>query len=563
MASTQLQNILSAEEQKLLACIHCGLCLEACPTYVATGDENDGPRGRLYLMRAVGEGRLNSTSQSFKNHIDRCLGCRACEQVCPAGVEYGQLLEAARAEIITAQPSKGLTGAVLNFALQHIWTNPTRLRLFFTAARIVRDLGLARLLVRSKLARLFSKRAEFGFALLDSSHPKSIRNNKTVQSQTAARRGSVLLFSGCVGEGLFSHVNRATERVLKANGFQVEFSKDQVCCGALHAHAGDLDGARYLARKNIAAFSANQNDAPVITNAGGCGAMLASYGHLLAHDQNIADAASAFSGRIKDVAQQLETGGIATGSNATDGPVTYDASCHLLYGQHAADSSLRMLRSINGLDFVDLKGSERCCGGAGIYNLVQPEMSSRVLHEKLNAITNAAASVLTTGNPGCQMQIGAGACLSGMKLRVRHPVELLDDSYAEAGFYSPLDKTMSLNRKTLGIFAALLLIVGVLGFFVPTQQSLTSGATPYNVFHLIFGALGLLILFSRSERAAIGFNVGFGLIDLYQVFASLVNLPPKQYFLWTRVDDIVHIIIGLMLLLIGIYGILNPREEAS
>jgi glycolate oxidase iron-sulfur subunit len=547
----------------LLACIHCGLCLEACPTYVATGDENDGPRGRLYLMRAVGEGRLNSSSQSFKNHIDRCLGCRACEQVCPAGVEYGQLLEAARAEIATLQPSKGFTGAVLNFALRHIWTNPVRLRLFFAAARIMRDLGFARLLVRSRLARVFSTRAEFAFALLDSSRPKSIRN-KTVQSQTGARTGHVMLFSGCVGEGLFSHVNRATERVLKANGFEVESPREQVCCGALHAHAGDLDGARYLARRNIAAFSANEN-APVITNAGGCGAMLASYGDLLAHDQRIAGLAEAFSDRVKDVAQQLETRTIVAGAQAQDGPVTYDASCHLLYGQHAADSSLRMLRSISGLNFVDLKGSERCCGGAGIYNLVQPEMSSRVLHEKLNAITNTGASVLTTGNPGCQMQIGAGACLSGMKLQVRHPIEVLDDSYANAGLYSSLAKSlaMSINRKTLAIFAPLLLIVGVLGFLVPAEQSLTSGATPYNIFHLIFGAVGFLILFSRSERGAIAFNVGFGLIDLYQAFASFVGLPPKQYFLWTRVDDALHIIIGLTLMLIGIYGILNPREETS
>ena len=176
MASTQLQNTLAAEEQKLLACIHCGLCLEACPTYVATGDENDGPRGRLYLMRAVGEGRLSNQSASFKNHIDRCLGCRACEQVCPAGVQYGQLLEAARAEIVTAQPPAGLTGVLLGFALRRIWTTPARLRLFFAASRLMRDLGVARLLVRSGIARLFSKRGEFAFALLDSSRPSGMRS---------------------------------------------------------------------------------------------------------------------------------------------------------------------------------------------------------------------------------------------------------------------------------------------------------------------------------------------------------------------------------------------------
>jgi glycolate oxidase iron-sulfur subunit len=435
LLATQLQNTLAAEEQKLLACIHCGLCLEACPTYVVTGDENDGPRGRLYLMRAVGEGRLANTSDSFKNHIDRCLGCRACEQVCPAGVQYGQLLEAARAEIVTARPPKGITGAILNFALRNVWMKPARLRLFFRSARIVRDLRLVQMLLASRVPRLISRKLEFALALLDSSRPQVTSNKTGFLSQTGNPSQTVLLFSGCVGEGLFPHVNRATERVLTTNGFKVVTPGSQVCCGALHAHAGDLDGARELARKNIVAFrdAANPN---VITNAGGCGAMLASYEHLLGHDEEMADAAKTFSERVKDVAQQLGTPTVTASTFVSDDLVTYDASCHLMYGQHAADSSLRMLRSIPNLNYVDLKGSERCCGGAGVYNLLQPEMSGRVLSEKLNAIADSHASVLTTGNPGCQMQIGAGACLSGMKLQVRHPVELLDEAYARAGLYS-------------------------------------------------------------------------------------------------------------------------------
>ena len=450
MASLQLQNTLAAEEQKLLACIHCGLCLEACPTYVVTGDENDGPRGRLYLMRAVGEGRLSNESDSFKNHIDRCLGCRACEQVCPAGVQYGQLLEAARAEIITAHPPKGLTGALLSFALRRIWPRPARLRLFFATSRIMRDLGVARLLVRSRLARLFSKRLEFAFALLDSSRPKGIPGFFGAK-QTTEPRSSVFLFSGCVGEGLFNHVNRATERVLRANGFEVRTPQSQVCCGALHAHAGDLDGARELARQNIAAFSSDTS-IPIITNAGGCGAMLSSYGHLLADETAFAETAELFSGRVKDVAQQLDHAQ-REAKAATADVVTYDASCHLLYGQHAADASLGMLRAIDDLNFVGLRGSERCCGGAGIYNLLQPELSGRVLREKLTAIAETRASVLTTGNPGCAMQIGAGACLSGMKLNVRHPVELLDESYARAGLYPTEQRRMSLNRMILAVRA--------------------------------------------------------------------------------------------------------------
>ncbi len=509
-------------------------------------------------MRAVGEGRLSNQSVSFKNHIDRCLGCRACEQVCPAGVQYGQLLEAARAEIVRAQPPAGITGALLNFALRHIWPRPARLKLFFAGARVTRDVGVAHLIVRSRIARLLSERIEFGFALLDSSRPLT-EAKSFIANQTADPRGSVLLFSGCVGEGLFAHVNRATERVLRANGFDVRTPKKQVCCGALHAHAGDLDGARELARQNIAAFGGEES-IPIITNAGGCGAMLTSYSHLLADDDEFAQTAEHFSSRVKDVAQQLDNAGVEPRAATTE-LVTYDASCHLLYGQRAADSSLRMLRSIDDLNFVELKGAERCCGAAGIYNLLQPELSGRVLVEKLTAIAESGASVLTTGNAGCQMQIGAGACLSGMKLDTRHPVELLDESYARAGIYSERRSGMSLNRITLAVFAPILVLAGVAGFLVPPEQSLTSGAPAYNVFHLIFGAIGLLVLFSKNERAAAGFNFGFGLIDLYQALASFIDLPPKQYFLWTRVDDVLHIIIGLALVLIGVYGVLNKSEE--
>src|SRR5215203_5281730 len=196
-----LSTALRGEEHKLLACIHCGLCLEACPTYVVTGDENDGPRGRLYLMRAVAEGRLESKSPAFATHIDRCLGCRACEQVCPAGVEYGQLLEASRELLQHEQPKSDLANKILRFALRHVWLSPLRLRIFFSASRVFRDLGLAQLLLKSRLARLISPRAEFGLALLESSRPV-FRDAPTSKSTKREREGqNVLLFSGCVGEG--------------------------------------------------------------------------------------------------------------------------------------------------------------------------------------------------------------------------------------------------------------------------------------------------------------------------------------------------------------------------
>ena len=422
---------LAAQEQKLLACIHCGLCLEACPTYVITGNENDGPRGRLYLMRAVAEERLENTSEAFRTHIDRCLGCRACEQVCPAGVEYGQLLEHSREELLRAQPKNDFTDKTLRFVLRHLWLSPARLRLFFGAARLFRNLGLARLLLRS---RLFPKRAQFALALLESSRPifPTRKNESALQSERQSP--SVSLFTGCVGEGLFARVNRATERVLRANGFKVEAPKEQVCCGALHAHAGDLEGARELAKRNIEAFNSG---APIVTNAGGCGAMLATYGHLLADDTNFAEAAANFSSRVRDVSQQLQTNEFrALPTVACGKSVTYDTSCHLLYGQKAGEASQEMLRCAVGPNFVPLEGTERCCGAAGIYNLLQPELSGRVLQEKLDHVRETSATILATGNPGCQMQIGAGARLAGMNLQVCHPVELLDEAYAEAGIYT-------------------------------------------------------------------------------------------------------------------------------
>jgi glycolate oxidase iron-sulfur subunit len=407
-------------------------------------------------MRAVGEGKLSNESRAFERHIDRCLGCRACEQVCPAGVEYGQLLEAARGELFSSATHRGFGYKALRFALKHIWLQPARLKFAFAIARLARNSGLAGLLLKSGVAHILSRRFEFGLALLQSSGPENGRrvvskrkqsdevlrvpgpsNDPAPQTKVCATTNatSVMLFTGCVGEGLFSRVNKATARVLKVNGIETSVREKQVCCGALHAHAGDLAGARTLARQNIKAFS-DDEELPIVTNAGGCGAMLASYGHLLSGDETFANAARTFSERIRDVSQQLQAVGTKAGASVPTGPVTYDASCHLLYGQHAGESPLEMLAAVSKLNFARLEGSERCCGGAGLYNLLEPELSREVLAEKLANIQASGAQVLATGNPGCQMQIGAGALLAGVKLRTCHPVELLDESYARAGLYN-------------------------------------------------------------------------------------------------------------------------------
>lgn len=419
-------------------------------------------------MRAVTEGRLKPDSLTFETHIDRCLGCRACEAACPAGVQYGQLLEAARAEI-TSNPAK-LTWVyrMLHFVLRHVWLQPRRLRAAFGLARLVRDSGLAKLLVTTGMAQGISPRFEFGLLLLDASRDRSARDRESATGagrmpairtkatpadrktsagdpgEPCARNGAPLLFKGCVTEGLFKRVNEATERVLAVNGCEARAPDSQVCCGALHAHAGDLEGARKLARRNIDVFSRELNGSepgPIVTNAGGCGAMLVSYSHLLADDPKYAERAKQFSARVRDIGQQLQAIGFRNGANVGFERTTYDASCHLLHGQHAADASLGMLWAIPDLKFAMLNGSDVCCGGAGVYNLLEPQLSQEVLSEKLEHIAESGAEVLATGNPGCQMQIGAGAKLAGLPLRVCHPVELLDEAYARAGFYDGRETT--------------------------------------------------------------------------------------------------------------------------
>ncbi|MDT7603055.1 MAG: glycolate oxidase iron-sulfur subunit [Acidobacteriota bacterium] len=462
--TASLASALAEEENKLLACVHCGLCLEACPTYVHTGDENDSPRGRIYLMRAAEEGRLAVASRVFEHHINRCLGCRACESACPAGVEYGKLVEAARADLRANGERRSHTGRLLNFVLRRVWLHPARLRFAFSTARLLRDAKLARLLLMSKLLRLVSPRLEFALALLDCSSPARLSETgeharKRPMLEEATKRidrtevmangasdagarneyradgsGAAQLFKGCVTEGLFARVNTATARVLGANGCAVSVPASQVCCGALHAHAGDLEGARTLARRNIEAFT-HDAGATVVTNAGGCGAMLASYAHLLEHDAEFAERARQFSACVRDVSQQLAATGIREGCPLDGFATTYDASCHLLYGQHAAQEPLQILHAIPDLRFAPLEGSDVCCGGAGVYNLLEPELSTRVLAEKLKHVGETGARLLATGNPGCHMQIAAGARLAGLPLRVCHPVELLDESYRRAGFY--------------------------------------------------------------------------------------------------------------------------------
>jgi glycolate oxidase iron-sulfur subunit len=368
-------------------------------------------------MRAVLEGDLAVGDETLQTHIDRCLGCRACETACPSGVPYGQLLEATRATSTGVRPISRTARLLLATMANARWR-----ALLLGSARLVRALGLARLM------SVLPGRLGFVFAMLDSTR------SAFPQSRYVARgtgdRGRAAVLDGCVMGGLFSRTNEATRRTLVVNDYAVVEAPGQGCCGALHAHAGDLEGARALARNNIAAFETSGAEA-IAVNAAGCGAAMKEYGHLLHDDPAWGARASSLAAKVRDVSELLAAAGPKRGG-AVALTVAYDAPCHLLHAQRVSDPPLAVLRAIPALELAPLSDADQCCGGAGIYNLLQPELSQAVLSPKLANITRTSAQLVATGNPGCQMQIGAGLLRARSRVRCVHPVDLLDVAYAAA-----------------------------------------------------------------------------------------------------------------------------------
>lgn len=448
-------NILATEEERLLACVHCGFCLSACPTYTRLGGEADSPRGRLHLMRAVAEGRLEPDAQAFLTHIDRCLGCRACETACPSGVEYGHLLERAR-EASAAAAGQNLPTRLLLV----VFGNRHLARAALAGGRLIRATDLAHLLMRA-LPRRFG-RLRFGLAMLAATSPwrglRRVRRRAALPAAPGAlaaapvspgppfarpaapgaadTRGTprapgppprVAFLRGCVQDGLFRRVNVATEVVLRANGCALVDVPDERCCGALHAHAGARAEAQALARANIAAFEAAGVDY-VVVNAAGCGAAMKSYGELLQDDEAWAARARTLSARVRDLFEFLADHGARPGAPLAL-RVTYDAPCHLHHAQRITRAPLMVLTAVAGVELVPLASAEECCGGAGIYGVLHPELGGRILRDKVAAIRETGADVVVTPNPGCMMQIGAGLLLEGARIPVLHPIELLAQSY--------------------------------------------------------------------------------------------------------------------------------------
>ncbi len=394
-------------------------------------------------MRGLERGEIAATDPALFYHLDRCLGCRGCEPVCPSGVQYGHGLEAARSRIMAAR-------GVPRLARLALWalTTPGVSGAVYWFARLLRATGLP---------RLFAGWGRFRFAMgmLAATKPAA---NKTAARTAAAKKAAAiarrplaapspppaaLLFRGCVMEGLFSHVHDATKRTLVVNGYEVREVPGQVCCGALHAHAGLADEARALARRNIEAFG--DGDEPIVVNSAGCGALMKEYGRLLAEDPDDRSPSPErrggqgvrFGARVRDITELLAGNGMKgpVAGAPLDLHVAYDPPCHLLHAQGIAVEPLKLFGAIPLLELVPVPGAAECCGSAGLFTLLEPEMSRAVLGTKLERLREAAPQVVATGNPGCLMQIGAGLAAAGLSARARHPVELLDEAYRAAGRY--------------------------------------------------------------------------------------------------------------------------------
>ena len=419
---------MELDRSVLKQCVRCGLCLDLCPTYRALGLEMDSPRGRIYQTIAVYEGRISPDDPKFRKHIYQCLDCRACETACPAGVRYGKIVEAARG---VAEPENEAERTIGKTVLNRVFTSNPALDMIGLGLRAYQKTGLQALVRKRGLLKLLPKRlaemegmlapAQGGLARADIPELVLARGN---------RRSRVGFIAGCIMPQLMGCTNQASVRVLARNGCDVVTPRGQGCCGALHVHIGERDTARRLARRNIAAFEPLGLDA-IIINAAGCGSTLKEYPHLFENDAAWLERARAFSSKVKDISEWLAEIGLNTAElGETSVRVTYQDPCHLVHGQGVRNQPRDLLRAIPGLELVEMKDSDVCCGSAGIYNLTHPELSAKILGWKMAEIATTGAQVVVAPNPGCAMQIAYGARARGIELEIVHVVDLLDRAYA-------------------------------------------------------------------------------------------------------------------------------------
>lgn len=415
------------DPNKYSECVHCGMCLDACPTYQELGFEHHSPRGRVYLIKGVSEGRLE-LNEAFSSPVFSCLDCRACETACPSGVQVGALIEEARGQLFHADPPKGWKGVVQKTFLRGIFPYPERLHKLGSLTRFYQKSGLRWTVRNLKLNKVLPRHLqEMEKALPTITEPPVLKTYPKVMPALGEKRARVAVLTGCVMDVVFSDINQATIRVLQHNGCEVVIPPEQKCCGALQVHAGDRTTAKQLARQNIDTFLAEDIDA-ILINAAGCGAALKEYGELLKTDPDYHDKAEQFAAKIHDISKYIFDLGIRPPKGELDMVVTYHDACHLAHAQGVRQQPRDIIRSIPGIKMVDLPNADRCCGSAGIYNITNPEMAGRLLDRKMEEIPSGCDAV-AMGNPGCMMQFNVGVVREGRKEQIVHTIQLLDWSY--------------------------------------------------------------------------------------------------------------------------------------
>jgi len=415
--------IASLDIPELYRCVHCGLCLNQCPTYRALRLEPESPRGRIHLVKAAADGRIELNDR-FKEHLYLCLLCRACETACPSGVQYSHIAETAREQL--GPPGSPRMRAALHFAFTRLLPHPSRLRVLAGLLRLYQRTGLPRL-----IRPLLPKKLREMESMLPLIPERFFKSTANILPAIGERRAKVAMLNGCVMPLLFGDVNEATVRVLRRNGCEIVFPQAQTCCGALNTHNGESVAAKAMARQNIDAFLGAGVYA-VIVNAAGCGAAMKEYHHLLRDDPLYAERAKQFSSIVKDAGQFLGDLGLVGTLAPLKMTVTYQDPCHLAHGQRVRSQPRNLLQAIPGLQLKEMDGSDRCCGSAGIYNLTHPGMSQHLLKEKMQSVASTEADSVVAPNPGCMLQLRYGAREYGPDVKVYHLMELLDRAYLEA-----------------------------------------------------------------------------------------------------------------------------------
>jgi len=425
MAASEIIQFDKPQQIDLDKCVHCGLCLNACPTYRELRVEMDSPRGRIYQMAQVSSGAAK-ISASYIEHIELCLACRGCETACPSGVQYGRLVEAARAEIETTIKRPWLIRLLRFFVFRKLLPSRFNLGILGAMLYLYQASGVKKLV--RMLGFLPRRLRDMESLAPEIEIPFSFRYYGKVLKPENAERYRVAFLGGCVANISFARLNDATIRVLLKNGCEVAIPAPQTCCGALHVHAGLREDARKLARQNIDAMLDGNYDA-IITNAGGCGSTLKEYGELLEHDPAYAEKARRFSLLVKDVNEFLASIELNPNMQAVPVTVTYQDSCHLAHGQRIRSAPRKLLGAIPKLELREMTLSDLCCGSAGIYNLVHTDMALSLLRQKMDCANATGAQVIATANPGCMLQLRAGVRMFGHEQKVAHVVELLDQAY--------------------------------------------------------------------------------------------------------------------------------------